>query len=208
MRITDDYRAQQRELHDTGNYGVTAQKYGQFLSRIIEKQEIDHVLDYGCGSNLSLTQTLKPNREIVYQPYDPCVPKYADDPIPADLVCCIDVLEHIEPDCLEDVLDHLEDLTGAILFCSINTGPAGKTLSDGRNAHLIQQPMQWWLPKLFERFTIQTVQMAGQQEFFVIAQPQRTELAIGPKPIAASPIITNGGGSSLSSPTTQHSKPR
>jgi len=33
-------------------------------------------------------------------------------------------------------------------------GPAGKVLSDGRNAHLIQKPLSWWLPKLCERFEI------------------------------------------------------
>ena len=90
--------------------------------------------------------------------------------MPAELVACCDVLEHIEPECLDDVLDHLEELTEVVLFASIHTGPASKKLDDGRNAHLIQQPMEWWLPKLWERFTLQTVQSEGPTGFWVIAQ--------------------------------------
>jgi hypothetical protein len=31
-------------------------------------------------------------------------------------------------------------------------------LPDGRNAHLIQEPPEWWLPKLLERFDLYTFQ--------------------------------------------------
>jgi len=194
MLITPEYKAQQAKLHAIGNYGVTASKYGKTVSDIIDRVEINHVLDYGCGSNRSLTETLKPARNIVYQPYDPCVPEVSDDPVPADMVVCIDVLEHIEPALLDDVLDHLHSLTERALFVSINTGPAGKVLDDGRNAHLIQKPMAWWLPKLFERYIIQTVQAAGPQEFFVIAQPLDFGIDIpetGPKPVIHEPIIVS-----------------
>jgi hypothetical protein len=150
-------------------YGVTGKKYGQLVSQIVDKAEIDHLLDYGCGSNLSLTETLKPKRKFTYQGYDPGVKKYAGDPVPADMVACIDVLEHVEPEYLEDVLDHLQELTKHILFCSIHTGPAGKTLEDGRNAHLTQQPLSWWLPQIMDRFDIQTVQVKNAREFWIVA---------------------------------------
>lgn len=95
------------------------------------------------------------------------------------MVACIDVLEHVEPAHLSDVLDHLEELTELILFASIATGPAAKKLSDGRNAHLIQQPMEFWLPKLWERFDIQTVQVSQPGQFFVIANRQGLEVSNG-----------------------------
>jgi len=56
----------------------------------------------------------------------------------SDLVTCIDILEHIEPELLENVLLELKRLHGRLYFFTIHLGPAGKTLSDGRNAHLIQ----------------------------------------------------------------------
>lgn len=84
------------------------------------------------------------------------------------MVACIDVLEHIEPDCLEAVLDDLRRLTEGVLFASVHTGPAFKTLSDGRNAHLTQQSAGWWLPKFCERFDLQSFQMTHEQGFYVI----------------------------------------
>lgn len=176
MLYSPEYQKQQEKLHAKGNYGVTAKKYGQLVSGIIDKLQISHLLDYGCGSNLSLRETLKPQREIKYQAYDPGVPRFSDAPVPAEMVTCIDVLEHIEPDYLEDVLDHLEQLTEVVLFASIHTGPAGKVLDDGRNAHLIQKPMEFWLPKIWERFAIQTVQVTGPHEFFVIANNRALEI--------------------------------
>lgn len=125
---------------------------------MVDMMEIDRLLDYGCGHNLSLQKTLKPQRPFEYQCYDPGVPEYAELPKSAELVVCIDVLEHIEPENLEAVLDHLEQLTEKVLFATVHTGPAGKLLPDGRNAHLIQKPYEWWLPLFMERFTLQHYQ--------------------------------------------------
>lgn len=169
MLISPEYQKQQEELHETTDYGVVAEQYGPLVSSLIDAWGIDTVLDYGCGHNLSLQKTLAPERAIQYQAYDPAVPDYAGTPIPSQMVVCIDVLEHIEPECLEDVLDHLEELTEVVLVATVHCGPAGKTLSDGRNAHLIQQKLPWWLPKFWTRFTLQLVK-ATETGFIVICQ--------------------------------------
>lgn len=126
------------------------------------------MLDYGAGK-CRLANELKVDHKFTYQAYDPGIEKLAGDPVPAEMVACIDVLEHIEPDCLEAVLNHLESLTEAVLLCTIHTGPAVKHLPDGRNAHLIQQPMDWWLPKIMERWDIQVAQVIADHTFMVIA---------------------------------------
>lgn len=161
--ISDDYRQQQQAMHESKKirYGTAAEAYGETVSQMIDAMGIDHLLDYGCGSRLSLRKNLAPVRPFTYQAYDPGVPEYADDPSPAQMVVCIDVLEHIEPECLEAVLDHLESLTQDVLFATVHTGPAGKVLPDGRNAHLIQKPMEWWLPKFMERFKLQGCHARG-----------------------------------------------
>jgi len=64
------------------------------------------------------------------------------------------VLEHIEPDLLDNVLDDLKRVTAGKGIFTVHTGEAVKTLPDGRNAHLIQQPPEWWLPGLIERFDL------------------------------------------------------
>lgn len=176
MLISPEYQEQQEQLHAVGNYGVTGQKYAPMVSEIIDTLQIDHLLDYGCGSNLSLLKSLELKRKCHFQAYDPGFARYAEPPVAAEMVACCDVLEHIEPEFLDNVLDHLADLTQMVIFLSVHMGPAGKTLSDGRNAHLTQMPMEWWLPKLWERFSIQTVQVTGPMEFFVIAHPLNAKM--------------------------------
>ena len=53
---------------------------------------------------------------------------------------------------LDAVLADLNRVTKRCIFLTVATGPAVKVLDDGRNAHLIQQPMEWWLPKLEKYF--------------------------------------------------------
>lgn len=153
------------------------EQYAPLVANIINRLEINHLLDYGCGSRLSLARGLtgKAKRKFKYQAYDPCVPKYSGAPVPAELVCCIDVLEHIEEDRIDGVLDHLQALTEAVGFFTVDTGPAGKYLSDGRNAHILQRPVEWWLAKICERWELQTFQMTWKSpddfthcKFFVI----------------------------------------
>jgi hypothetical protein len=183
LLITENYRKQQEHLHATTEYGVASTLYAPIVSQIIDALGIDHLLDYGSGAKCNLARALfdrgsiyapklehlPPGQKFRYQAYDPAVPKLSGLPIPAQMVCCIDVLEHVEPECLDEVLDHLKSLTEAVLFCTVSTGPAIKTLPDGRNAHINQQPMTWWLPKLWERFELQTVQVTSPDSFYVIA---------------------------------------
>ena len=172
MLITDEYRKTQQELHKNDSYGTVAKQMGGLVSQIVDKAEIDTVLDYGAGHNMGLRETLKPKRPIAYSAYDPGVEELSDAPEPAELVCVIDVLEYIEPELLDNVLDHIEDLTQALLIATICTCPAKKVLPDGRNAHLIQQPVEWWLPKLWDRdFEIQSLQMTQPHHFLLIAHP-------------------------------------
>jgi len=120
--ISEDYKELQKQLHEKGNYGVTGKKYGRIVSRLVNENKIKSLLDYGCGSNLSLVEGL--DVEAHYYPYDPCVEEYSAPPKPAEMVVCCDVLEHIEPEYLDAVLDHIKELTDTMLFASVNTGPA------------------------------------------------------------------------------------
>jgi hypothetical protein len=65
----------------------------------------------------------------------------------------------------------LASITSKIAFLSIHMGPAVKVLSDGRNAHLIQKPTSWWLPKLCQHFDIiqlQTHQVMGNGVWLIV----------------------------------------
>lgn len=183
--ISPEYKKQQEWLHENTDYGVASIKYAPLVSQVIERLEITHLLDYGCGAKMNLLKHVKTKGKLTYQAYDPGVPELASAPVPAQMVCCIDVLEHIEPEFLDNVLDHLASLTEAVAFLTVHTGPAGKTLPDGRNAHINQQPMDWWLPKLLERFELQTIQKTNAHAFHVIGFPKaRLEAPNGTKLIA------------------------
>jgi hypothetical protein len=183
MLISPSYKIEQEALHAKGNYGTASIQYAPLVTEIVNKLEVTHLLDYGCGSMLNLYKHIKPTRKLTYQAYDPGTEDYSEPPTPAEMVACIDVLEHIEPDYLDQVLDDLRRLTEVVLFCTVHTGPAVKVLSDGRNAHLTQQPMSWWLPKLWQRFDLQTVQVSGEKQFYCIAyaKPSMIENVNGEK---------------------------
>lgn len=168
MLISDEYREQQKALHTNPEYGVASVGFAPLVTKVIDQLGVQELLDYGCGKG-RLGQNLSPSGSLTVYQYDPAVPGFDEQPDPAEMVCCIDVLEHIEPDLLDNVLDELQRLTQKYGFFSIHTGPAVKTLPDGRNAHLIQADYTWWLPKIWERFFINTM-VHTPSGFYVITQ--------------------------------------
>jgi hypothetical protein len=146
------------------------------VKQVIDQSGARSLSDYGAGKcNLQRALQELGKSNIEYFPYDPAFPEYGA-PKPADLVCCVDVLEHIELPFLDAVLLELSGITRRIGFFSIHCGPAVKHLPDGRNAHLIQQPSSWWLPRLCRYFEISHLQ-AEPQGFWVLTEPRRGGIA-------------------------------
>ena len=172
--ISDEYLSIQKELHLNPNYGVASLTYAPLIYSVFEKSNFRSISDYGAGKcNLKIGLERAGVKKFDYFPYDPVFPEYGS-PKEADLVCCVDVLEHIEPDLLDNVLLDLARITVGFGFFTIATGPAVKILSDGRNAHLIQKPTSWWLPKLVRFFEIEHLQHQGDHGFWVIVKPVKT----------------------------------
>lgn len=153
MLISDEYREQNRLLHEDPkkHYGVAGKAYVNIIKDLYIKHDCDSVLDYGCGKGQM--RDVLPRHNV--QCYDPAIPEFSALPEPADLVLCLDVMEHIEPECLDEVLDHIRSLTQKACLMSVSVRKAKKTLPDGRNAHLIIEPVEWWLEKIISRFTLQ-----------------------------------------------------
>lgn len=174
--ITEEYRKMQQELHQNPNYGVASLAFAPLVADLIRQTGVKSVSDYGAGKKNLLKGLGEAGiTSIQYLPYDPAFPEYGT-PRSADLVCCIDVLEHIEPDLVDNVIAELATITTGLGFFSIHMGPAGKVLPDGRNAHLIQKPSSWWLPKLvahFEILQLQTHQTMG-HGIWVIVKPKES----------------------------------
>jgi len=167
LLISESYREQNKQLHELRHdYGASAHKHAAQVRELCELINTKSVLDYGCGKG-----TLGDALDFPIGQYDPAFVDLCSEPAPHDVVCCLDVLEHIEPECLDAVLADLARVTKKVIFATIATRPAVKTLPDGRNAHLIQENLTFWLPKLWEHFTLMSVNNVGNQELIVIAGP-------------------------------------
>ncbi|MBP7146549.1 MAG: hypothetical protein KBD01_03320 [Acidobacteria bacterium] len=168
--ISDEYRALNRRVHEGDpSWGGSGGRFAPLVARLAERLGTWDILDYGCGKG-SLAAAL--GREI--HGYDPAVPALAAAPNPAAIVTCFDVLEHVEPDCIDAVLDHLAELTLQFGFFVVATRPAIKVLPDGRNAHLIQAPAAWWTAQIGRRFKIvQAEDVGGRECAYLVARRPR-----------------------------------
>jgi hypothetical protein len=151
MTISDNYRDLNSQLHiDNKGFGTSGKKWADAVEFLNKKYKINSILDYGCGKQ-TLSSALP---QLNITGYDPAIPELAARPSSADLVVCGDVLEHVEPEHLEQVINDLDQLTQKITFVVLSTREAKKILKDGRNAHLIVQPADWWIKKFESRFEI------------------------------------------------------
>jgi hypothetical protein len=166
MLITPEYKKLQENFHlERPDYGQSGRHHVEIVLNFAEKLKTRDILDYGAGKG-----TLQKGLPFPIQNYDPCMPEYATRPVPANLVVCTDVLEHIESECLSAVLDDLCSLTKQVLYLNVATGPAKKFLPDGRNAHLLQENANWWLTWLLPRFNLQSFQ-ANEGNFTALLTP-------------------------------------
>lgn len=152
--ISDHYQKIQAELHaNNPRYGIASIGYAPEVDQIIELEGFNELLDYGCGK-CNLVKHLRTPRSLRVHLYDPAIEQYREPPNPCRFVCCIDVLEHVEPEYLNNVLADLQRVVSYLGFFTVHTGPAKKVLPDGRNAHLIQKDAGWWTFKLKKYFQL------------------------------------------------------
>jgi FkbM family methyltransferase len=167
--ISDEYRQLNQTLHqDNPDYGVSGHKRTDMVLYLTQELKTQNVLDYGCGKGTLAKSLPFPIRE-----YDPAIPGKDADPKPADIVICSDVLEHIEPDYIDSVIGDIARCTERAAYLVIHTGPAMKTLADGRNAHLIQENRAWWYRKLEQHFHIEDMEEHG-PELHTLVKPKLT----------------------------------
>jgi hypothetical protein len=163
MLISDEYKQANRALHEAQpEYGNMAGHLGESIARLCQNNGIGSVLDYGCGKG-TLAPVLKAIGLDVAE-YDPAIPGKDGEPCKAGLVVCVDVMEHVEPNCVDDVLQHIAGLAKSLAYFMIDNGPANKTLPDGRNAHLTVKDQAWWRERLSKYFDIKVFERVDKFE--------------------------------------------
>jgi len=169
-------------LHQTdnnfGNRGDgagLARRLPTALKRMNELGICRSVLDYGTGKG-ALVRRLKDElpAEVQVEGYDPAMPDFSIKPQkPKDIVLCLDVLEHIEMSSIDAVLRDIHSLTNQFCYLVIDLQPAVKKLADGRNAHILLAPPEWWVSRVAQLFACQAsfpvMHAAGEPQKLVIA---------------------------------------
>lgn len=147
MLLTEDYRNQLRTLHDRDvMWGSSANRWLPDVVSWGEALGAKTLIDYGCGKGLLKAKAEMHGFRVTE--YDPGIPGKDKLPDPADMVACLDVIEHLEPECLNEVLVDISNraVKGALLVIALY--PSGTRLPDGRDSHLIIEPPEWWDARL------------------------------------------------------------
>lgn len=153
--ISAEYQALNRGLMASkATWASGGMRHRPVVMELIERFGIKSVLDYGCGRGTLGNAVMgrdkhNPPAPVVWHDYDPSIP--GKDKITVkhvDLIVSTHVLEHVEPHLLDATLAELAALTPVALYIAVPSTAAGDCLPDGRNAHLIQEPPQWWREKL------------------------------------------------------------
>jgi 2-polyprenyl-3-methyl-5-hydroxy-6-metoxy-1,4-benzoquinol methylase len=156
MAHSDDYKAQLQRVHEQRTpqkaWGTTGGRNAgaELVSIIRGRGDIKTVLDFGCGQRTleKYVQASSDCHQVEWHNYDPGLPGL--DTLPTqdfDLIVSTDVLEHVEPDMIDETLDWMRAHAKRGMYHQIACDPCGLILPDGRNAHLITERLEWWLPK-------------------------------------------------------------
>ena len=152
MYLTNKYRRVLEKEHARSEWGLTGWGHAPFVYKIMEQDGLLSLLDYGAGQGKLGHWFDKNAPHVDLRQYEPGIPKLAALPQPAEMVACIDVMEHVEPQCVVAVLDHIQILAQRRVYFNISLRLAGRILNDGRNAHLTIETHDWWRALLRERW--------------------------------------------------------
>ena len=153
--ISNSYRKDIELIHNDKLWGGSNTSKTKFIYEYALEHNCTSILDYGAGKSdfkISLDSSY-PNHSFLVNEYEPGVPKLSHDPLTSDMTVCLDVLEHIEPEKLDNVLEHINQKTSKIFYFSACLVPSHGSFPDGRNLHLIVEDETFWLDKLSKYFT-------------------------------------------------------
>ena len=159
--ISDHQLDLNRSLHDNDNdFGSRADAGGltaRLHKAIIKMHDAGFcksVVDYGTGKG-ALVSRLRDQlpTAISINGYDPAVKHFKKKPeTPVDIITCIDVLEHVELSLVDSVLHDINNLTSNFCLLMIDLQPSVKTMDNGRNAHIMLAPHDWWINRITRIF--------------------------------------------------------
>jgi hypothetical protein len=137
----------------TGIYKELLPKY-DLVHNFITEYQTRSLIDWGCANGFLLDRVAAkfPNIRALGG-YDPGNPDYNVVPVGTyDCLVSCDVIEHFEPELLNESLKLMQSKFQRAAFLIIACYPAKKHLPDGRNAHLIVENCAWWMDRVQQQF--------------------------------------------------------
>lgn len=109
------------------------------------------ILDFGSGKGTlgkmvcNELRKFKNFRDLNWINYDPGIQAFLNLPKKAvDIVVCLDVLEHVEPELINVTIETIYSLTKHLGIFAISLK---ESIIDNKNMHLIVEKKEWWLNK-------------------------------------------------------------
>ncbi len=150
MEISKEYIEQLKQLHkEKESFGRSA-RIPDEVERCIKEYNIQSILDFGCGKGFVTAALKEKYPHIAVYGYDPAQEQFSILPDNVDMIFSQDVLEHVEPEHIDNTIKDLASRCNKVMYHLIACHPAKKSLADGRNAHLIVENPKWWKQKLIE----------------------------------------------------------
>ena len=155
MLYTNEYKQQLEQMHNTINWGGGVASKVKYIVPNAKELGSVTILDYGCGNGTFKKVCNQDFPDMEVREYDPGIPGKDSDPEQADYIVSVDVLEHIEPAAIHDVLAHIKEKMLKGGFFHICLVEAFAVLPDGRNAHLIVKGATWWKSLIEQYFIVE-----------------------------------------------------
>ena len=145
---------------DEAYNGQSTLVFANLIKKIIYKNQITNMLDYGCGKGFFYdnpfeikglkVKSLRDFWNIKIDLFDPCYENYSviDENKIYDLVISIDVLEHIPEQDIDWVLERIISKAKKYVFINVACYSAAALLPNGKNAHININNQNWWFEKI------------------------------------------------------------
>jgi len=153
--ISKEYKEKIVKKHKKNHWGGNIERnMPDTILKYMNLSRATSILDYGAGYGAFKKAMEGLPGHIYIHEYEPGIIGKDEDPPICDATVCFDVLEHIEPDKIDNVLKHIYNKTRFWAILNICTLPAHNTFPDGQNLHLIVKDSSWWVRKLLGYWNI------------------------------------------------------
>jgi len=153
-QVAQKYIQQYAFLHEEKKaYGTSSEQQLGYIQRTVcGFEDIDTILDYGCGRSRLVDWLAKLHEATPFR-FDPAIAEFAARPNRRfDLVLNTDVLEHIPESDISAVLADIAHFSSRAFF-NISVVEAVQILPNGENAHCTVRPKEWWSKELQKHYS-------------------------------------------------------